>query len=482
MGDNELGIYEGCYVELRNGEVVGPVNEHQKNGLYQWRVFLPGVGWKTWTNSGTGRDTSGNFDIIRVIDDESPAGMSLLNSLPDATKATIPTHVLQAAMGAGIKADPAYEQFVSAILEAGIAAMGDVQVVGQPEVDMDVLCEEISSGLPGEKGFLERPYGSQEHIRNIAGRMISFFGRSADPKNESENRIQDSEKPKGGLSQVADLPLSDITIVFTGNTIMPRDTLKGIAESLGAKVTGSVHRHTTLVVYGPGAGSKLEKANEFSLPRMSEEAWLWVAGRLGYGKPEQVSPYGKLSAKTTMVNPYTLTYAQTRMLDDVKHSARDDLVTVLRSMAANAGSVLFSHRQKLKAAADEIERLRGCTIPSPAMIDETIRQCVTEWRKTDNGTAFTPPSRYIAGAVHKMLVDRAPTDTAGFVPPSGWTLEEERHSLINDKWEHTVRLILGNDPEIWAEGKADNLRQAWDNARRAARDTEMRTIRDQLAK
>ena len=73
----------------------------------------------------------------------------------------------------------------------------------------------------------------------------------------------------------ADLPLKGLTYVLTGTLeTMSRDDAKAHLLALGAKVAGSVSAKTDYVVAGPGAGSKLQKAEELNIPVLDEAGLL----------------------------------------------------------------------------------------------------------------------------------------------------------------------------------------------------------------
>ena len=65
--------------------------------------------------------------------------------------------------------------------------------------------------------------------------------------------------------------LEGLTLVFTGRLSVSRDEMRRRAEARGARVTGSVSGSTDLVVAGPGAGSKLARAEELDVRVLDEE-------------------------------------------------------------------------------------------------------------------------------------------------------------------------------------------------------------------
>ena len=111
----------------------------------------------------------------------------------------------------------------------------------------------------------------------MARAVVEFF---AEPKNRASVdrlvaalEVQPVEAPpKEGA------PLSGLTVVFTGKLeLMSRAEAKARAEALGAKVSGSVSKQTNLLVAGPGAGSKLKKAEELGVKAIDEEQWVAIA-------------------------------------------------------------------------------------------------------------------------------------------------------------------------------------------------------------
>jgi DNA ligase (NAD+) len=87
-------------------------------------------------------------------------------------------------------------------------------------------------------------------------------------------RVTDAEIPVAVGS-----PIAGKTVVFTGTLEkMTRPEAKARAESLGAKVAGSVSGKTDYVIVGADAGSKADKARALGVTVLSEVEWLELIG------------------------------------------------------------------------------------------------------------------------------------------------------------------------------------------------------------
>ena len=76
-----------------------------------------------------------------------------------------------------------------------------------------------------------------------------------------------------------DSAIAGKTVVFTGTLArLGRKEAKAHAESLGAKVAGSVSKKTDYVVAGADAGSKLNDAQALGVTVLSEDAWITLTG------------------------------------------------------------------------------------------------------------------------------------------------------------------------------------------------------------
>ncbi|RFZ89490.1 NAD-dependent DNA ligase LigA [Shinella sp. WSJ-2] len=107
----------------------------------------------------------------------------------------------------------------------------------------------------------------------VARAMVEFY---KEPRNvDVIDRLLHEVTPEAAQAVVAtSSPVAGKTVVFTGSLEkMTRDEAKAMAERLGAKVAGSVSKKTDLVVAGPGAGSKLDKAKEFNVEVIDEDGW-----------------------------------------------------------------------------------------------------------------------------------------------------------------------------------------------------------------
>ena len=101
-------------------------------------------------------------------------------------------------------------------------------------------------------------------------------------KEEYNKKMIEELKELGINMKYLGKPVSSKKTYFTGKTCVLTGTLANfgrkeateILESYGAKVTSSVSKSTSLVIFGTEAGSKLDKANALGIETMDEEEFM----------------------------------------------------------------------------------------------------------------------------------------------------------------------------------------------------------------
>jgi DNA ligase (NAD+) len=118
-----------------------------------------------------------------------------------------------------------------------------------------------------------------EGIGDVMARAIKDFFDETHTRQAIAHLLKHIEVTDVAAPAAGNSPVAGKTIVFTGTLEkMSRNEAKARAESLGAKVAGSVSKKTDLVVAGPGAGSKLKNAQENNVTIISEDEWLQLIG------------------------------------------------------------------------------------------------------------------------------------------------------------------------------------------------------------
>lgn len=142
----------------------------------------------------------------------------------------------------------------------------------------------------GEKAakLLARTFGSLDglmaasreeltQVRDIGGitaqNIVSWF---ASPQSQHMiQRLREAGVNFNAAAAQEDSRFAGLTFVLTGTlSQLTRDEATEKIEARGGKVSGSVSKKTTYVVAGENAGSKLNKANAFGIPVLTEDAFL----------------------------------------------------------------------------------------------------------------------------------------------------------------------------------------------------------------
>jgi DNA ligase (NAD+) len=162
-------------------------------------------------------------------------------------------------------------RFINAL---GIRHIGETnaRLLARHFGSFDALRETATKAARGdEAGFAE--ITEIEGVGPVVAEAIVGFFRE-EHNQEELDRLLKEVAPRPMEAVATNSPVAGKTVVFTGSLQrMTREEAKAMAERLGAKVAGSVSAKTDLVVAGPGAGSKLNKASELGVEVIDEDAW-----------------------------------------------------------------------------------------------------------------------------------------------------------------------------------------------------------------
>jgi DNA ligase (NAD+) len=151
------------------------------------------------------------------------------------------------------------------------------RVIARHYTSFEAFRAAMLTAASGDEESREELVGIDGIGETVAVSLIQFFGES---HNEqvldallAEMTIEDE------VFEVQESPVAGKVVVFTGSLEkMTRDEAKAMAERFGAKVSGSVSKKTDLLVAGPGAGSKLTKAQSLGVETVDEDGWFELVG------------------------------------------------------------------------------------------------------------------------------------------------------------------------------------------------------------
>ena len=126
---------------------------------------------------------------------------------------------------------------------------------------------------------------SDEELQQIRGigpevaASVHHFFANARNRRVLDRLLKAGIKPVAEVRPEGPRVLDGEVMVFTGGLeSMPRPDAQRLAERHGARIAGSISKKVTLVVAGPGAGSKLDDARRLGIPVIDERAFLKRVG------------------------------------------------------------------------------------------------------------------------------------------------------------------------------------------------------------
>ncbi|HKC92098.1 MAG TPA: NAD-dependent DNA ligase LigA [Candidatus Limnocylindria bacterium] len=248
------------------GNPVCPAKSGQRIGYFVSRgaMDIEGLGWKTieaLMEVGLVRDPADIFDLTveKLLTVERFAEKSATNIYERIQAAKVrPLSRILLALGIRHVGDSTADdlaRWLAARLpkDADLAAVFDVL--------RNVSVDELQSieGIGGVVAESIKEYFSRPEEQEFLDKLVRAGIAPAMP----------TPRPAAVAG-----PFAGKTVVFTGTLERrSREDAEALVRSLGGKITGSVSAKTDLLVAGPGAGSKLEKANKIGVRVVDEKTF-----------------------------------------------------------------------------------------------------------------------------------------------------------------------------------------------------------------
>ncbi len=294
---NEKGVYVGAKVTIhRAGDVIPEIVSVAKP-KQGWRMpaKCPVCGGEVvreepyiahrCINPFCGAQRLERLRHFAAVVDIEGLGYSTLTQLIDRKMAEDPSDLFRLRKEQVIEldgfADKSAQNLVDRIAASKKPALGRfLSALGIPQVG-----EATAEMLAGEFGSIEKVRSaSEEDLRrvegvgpNMAREVFMYFDGHG---GELVSKILKAGVAPEAAEPVGEGPLTGKTFVFTGTMeTMGRPDAEALVRKLGGKAAGSVSARTDYVVAGPGAGSKLEKAQKLKLKILDEQEFLKLTGK-----------------------------------------------------------------------------------------------------------------------------------------------------------------------------------------------------------
>ena len=255
-------------VEHKEGEVAYrcanpacPAKQGQRLGHFVGAMDIEGAGWAFLSQVQEKGLVSDPADLFDLTMDQ----LTALDRYAEKSAANIHQRI-----------QAAREQPLARILVAlGVPNMGWTT----SEVLAERLAGELGPGATLRQVFDRLRSATPEELQAIEGigpivaaRISEWFGDEAEQAflDKLADRVKVVMPERRPVK--ADSAFAGKSVVFTGTLERrSREEAEELVRSLGGKTTGSVSRKTDLLVAGPGAGSKLEKAKDLGVKVIDED-------------------------------------------------------------------------------------------------------------------------------------------------------------------------------------------------------------------